>query len=127
MKPKKYLGILMGLLTMEFILGMLVNLFGVDPGEGESPTIIKMAFATHGIIGLLLLIGGIWMAIFGLKATDKIVKKMALTAALGILVAFACGIATVSLQGPAREYASFAMAMGFLIAVSTTGRLISRV
>lgn len=121
---KKRLGILMGLLTTEFVLGMVINLFKSESPQ-NNPLLVKFSFLAHGVVGLLLLVGGIWLVTVAVKSKNSTHKQTAFLAALGILVAFAAGIATVRVDVAFKAYASFAMAMGFVLAISSCGRLLS--
>lgn len=125
---KRAFGIEMGLVA-EFLLGMFLNLFGESPEErGNNPEAWyqTIAFLVHGLVGLGLLIGAGVITFIAFKSGKKDLKNAAIQGGLSILLAFCGGIGVISLDslGNISEISSYVMAVGFLLAFLSYGRLI---
>lgn len=112
-------------LSIQFILGMVLNLFAVppdDPKYATEPIFLKLIFPLHGILGIALLIGAIVLLFFALKSESRIWKKMATFGLISILIAAGGGIATIILKDNASEIASFVMSLGFILSFLSYGK-----
>lgn len=118
-------GILRGL-AIQFILGMLVNLFGEAPdasGHMREPIWMTLIFILHGLIGIGLVIGAVVIYFRSKKAQDTVWEKVALQGMVAIIVAGLGGLATVALrEGTGAELASLVMSLGFIGAFILYGR-----
>jgi heme A synthase len=113
-------------LSIEFLLGMIVNLFGQAPdeatGQAKEPIWAMMIFFAHGILGLLLLIGAIFILVATTKTNNKKWQNLAVYGLGSIFLSAAGGIGVVTLgENPASEVSSFVMAVGFLLAFISYG------
>src|ERR1700687_156088 len=85
---KNVKGILFSL-CVQFILGMAINLYGVapdDPKFAQESPLIKIAFITHGINGLILPIGAVIVLVLAFKSGNTQFKKMAALGLISILI-----------------------------------------
>lgn len=101
------------LLIAQYVFGMFINMFGNDDPSKRTQA-ASMAFASHMIIGLLLVIGAAVTLYFAVKQTEKKIRRNAIGGFFSTLIAFIAGIATLSLKDTSSEIASFVMALGFL-------------
>lgn len=117
------LGILRGL-TLEFVLGMILNLFATPPEEGKlHPLWMSVLFAVHAVIGVLLLVGATVLFIKSRHSMDEAWKKSAMWGFVSILVAAVSGMVMTPLgESVWEEVASFLMALGFIAAFISYGR-----
>jgi hypothetical protein len=116
-------GMMIGL-GIQFILGMLVNLFGSAPDDPKYATesvVIKLSFFVHAVIGLSLLVGAVTIYAISRKSGVAGWARSGVLGLLSILFAFGSGIATVILHGSASEIGSFLMALGFILAYASYG------
>lgn len=127
-KMYKFTKSILILLVVQFVLGMIINLWGVLPDEEtathKAPIFAQMAFAAHGIIGLMILISSTTILIMGLKSKDNI-KKFSIYGFVSVLIAFIGGIGVVTLKENSSEIASFVMSIGFLLSLVSYGKLFS--
>lgn len=113
-------------LIVQYLLGMYVNMFAVAPDDPKFKTesiFPKIVFGLHGLVGLLLLLGSIYVFISGYQSEDEALRKMTLYGFLSILLAFSAGIATVVFKDTAAEISSYVMSIGFLLSFISYGRL----
>lgn len=109
-------------LALEFFLGIWLNLFGAFstgyPSLADSasnPT--GLVLVAHTVLAILLLVGGIAILIAGFRQTLPTVRWLALVGLVGTILAGLAGSAFVQ-SGFADPYASFAMAVGFAVALT---------
>lgn len=126
MKIQKHVfGILCGL-AVEFVLGMITNLFGIPPEERSAtnpePLFALIATILHALFGLFLLFGAIYTYYLSRKSGNPTYAKSGLYCLIGMILATGGGIATVSLGDRFGEVPSFVMAIGFLVAFIAYGR-----
>jgi hypothetical protein len=113
------------LLIIQFVLGMLMNLFAVapsDPKFATEPLLIKLILPAHIIVALLLLVGSIFIFVFSVRDTIAESSKVAGQGLSSVILAIGGGIATVFLKGIGSEVASLVMAISFLSAFIAYGR-----
>lgn len=105
---------IVGLLIVQFILGMLSNLYGNVP-EGKpylvfhDPSFIFF----HAWNAVLLVILGITFLVKSVRRKRTVSGAVAGLA--GLLIAYTCGVLFVLTEAK-HDYLSFVMALGFLIA-----------
>ena len=112
-------------LSIEFVLGMIINLFGIppdDPNASQESIFAKIAFAIHGINGIILVLFAIVILVFTIKSGVSFWKKIAAIGLFSILIAAGAGIATINLKDNASELASLTMAIGFILSFISYGR-----
>ena len=66
---KRTVGMLVSL-SLEYVLGMVVTLFGASPEDPEfahKPLLAKLAFDIHALLGLSIFIGAVVILIKGTK------------------------------------------------------------
>lgn len=114
-------------LALEFVLGMVTNLFGVPPdevAEHPEPLFAKIAFGMHGLLGLIILIGALFTFYMTLKQDQGKWKIYGLAGLCSVLIAFGGGIGAVALKENAGEIASLVMSLGFLMSFVSYGWLL---
>ncbi len=126
---RRRVDIMVFLLVVQFVLGMIVNLFGQAPGEAagkmKEPLWATLVFLSHGILGILLLIVSIFLFVFAKRVENKKWRSLALQGMVSIVLAAIGGIAVVGLkEGSPAEIASLVMALGFLLSFISYGRLL---
>ncbi|HVT00682.1 MAG TPA: hypothetical protein VHE53_00425 [Patescibacteria group bacterium] len=123
---RKVRGILIAL-VLQYSLGMTVSHFGIPPDEEtathKAPYFAQLAFAAHGIVGLVLVVLSVIILIASLKDKNVFVKRVGVAGFVSVMIAFIAGIATVSLKENAAETASFIMGIFFLVAFIAYGKL----
>lgn len=114
------------MLAIEFVLGMLVNLFGHSPAEPEfatQPFVFKLFFPLHALIGFGFLIGATMLLVKLSKTSFNEAKKIAKFGFVSIVVTVASGIATVLVNEEKSEWTSLVMSLGFLLSFYLYGKL----
>lgn len=108
----------MALLVLQFILGMLANLYATIPAQRPYEVFHELGFINlHAINGVLLLVLG---SILVVKTRHESVFKRAVGGLGGLVVAFACGEVFVFTQ---QDMFSLLMALAFLGALFSYLRL----
>jgi len=119
------------LLILQFLLGMIVNLFASIPFDqidlqsgsfvektgiafGYARTSPFLALQLHWLNACLLILASITLLILGVKAHQKVVWILALALGLILTVATLSGAAFIAYAGS--NYNSFSMATAFIIA-----------
>lgn len=117
---------IIGSLIVQFILGMIINLFAVAPQDPkfatESP-IFKIVFLLHGLNGVVLPIFALSLLFFAFKNGRVDLKRISSLGFISILVAAGGGIATIILKNTLSEIASFVMSLGFIFSLVSYGKL----
>ena len=114
------------MLAVQFLFGMTVNLWGALPSEMNSetpPAFAQMAFAAHGLLALGILISSSVIIYSAWNVKKEIIKKFTIIGFASIIVAFIAGVSTFFLSDNSAEVASFVMALAFLAALFSYGRL----
>ena len=99
---------MLGFLVVQFVLGMVMNLYGVpldDPAYATESIFIKLSGFAHGIIGILLVAGAISALFFALKKGNSQWGKVSIYGLISILIAAGGGIAAIMLKDSASELA----------------------
>ena len=113
-------------LVLQFVLGMIINLYGVTPDDPkfahESP-LIKIAFIAHSINGLVLPLAALFILFLAVKSGKQVLKKWAVLGLISILIAAGAGISTIMLKDNAQELASLIMSFGFIASFLSYGKL----
>lgn len=123
---RRRVDVMVFLLILEFILGMVVNLFGQAPedsGKMQEPLWATLVFVAHGILGIILLIWAIFLFVSAGKSENKKWKGLAMWGMLSIIISAVGGIAVVGLrEGNPAEISSLVMALGFLFSFIIYGK-----
>lgn len=110
---------MLGSLSLQYILGMTINMFGVTPDDPkfatESP-LVKVAFIVHSLNGLILPIFALITLYVSYKSKNQTFKKLTIYGFISVLFAAIGGISTITLKDTASEFASLLMATAFLFA-----------
>lgn len=119
MKSKKFAFIMIGLLWLQFLLGMLANLFQEIPKDKPDEVFHKFGFIMfHALLGWILLILAIVFLVKTIRAgTDK---RPAIGGLANILAAFIFGETFVATQ---KDIFSLLMALAFLGALMSYARI----
>jgi hypothetical protein len=109
-----------GLLGLQFILGMILNLFVGLPSNGSLtgiPPVYAAVLLGHIIVAFALIAIGALLIVLGFQSKSKVAIVGSLIVLTGVAVAFAAGV--IFLYDGQNNVYSFIMALGFL--VSTVG------
>ena len=109
----------LGLVTMliiEFILGIIYNLYGTAPTAAKSVGMFSSpVLALHVILGILLLIAGIGQLIRAVGTRHRLTVIMSAVGLLGVLGAFFAGLGFI---GNGAAGASLGMSLAFAVALA---------
>lgn len=110
---------MIGLLTIQYLLGMATNLFVTFPsGLSEKNSWLfawrQPFLALHMIVGTCLLIGTLTLVVRAIKTRDRVWTIASVSAGVAIVVAYATGSLFVSTQS---DTYSYLMATGFIVAI----------
>jgi hypothetical protein len=129
MNEAKLRGQSIGLLSMlgiQFILGMLLNLFVDLPKNASLSSAIKngggIILVLHILVAVGLLLGSVILVIRAYNAKNRPWLIASLVGALGIIGALTNGFAFVSSNN---DVDSFIMAIGFMIAATAYSTILS--
>jgi hypothetical protein len=112
--------VILGLLIVQFLLGMLANLYQELPDKGREAVLQQFGYiSVHALVGLVLAVLGGWLVV----RTKRAGKSLRLPGAgLGaILVAYFCGLILVK---TGNDIWSLLMAIAFLGAFINYLRLV---
>jgi O-antigen/teichoic acid export membrane protein len=115
--------VLLGLLVVQYVIGMLTNLFVAFP-EGNTDWQQWDFLKTQGVamlhiaLGMVLLLGAIWFFVRAIRSKNRSWKLSAGAGLASIILAIISGSEFVSLQ---KEAYSLAMAVFFIGAVVAYG------
>jgi hypothetical protein len=119
----KRVRLMLVMLTVQFLLGMLVNLIGTP--DATASALVKLSHSIilglHLLIGFGMLIGAGIIARFIWRQPNEVNRRWARLGAISVAAAVISGILTVST--PLTEIFSFVMAAGFIGAFISYGRL----
>ena len=116
--------VILGFLVLQFILGMILNLFVSSPNipVGSTDRIYLNAIFTtpvllgHFIVGVGLLLGSIWILVGAIKTKARNISLVAVLGFISILTAYISGSEFV-LSGFQNDLFSFTMSIGFIVAL----------
>jgi heme A synthase len=122
----KRIGIMMGLLSVQFILGMLLNTMGEPDSSTKHSVndIWHVILVLHIIIGVGLFISAAYILFYSFKNYREL-KIPSAIAFSGIALAIVFGSLTASHIHS--ELMSFLMAMAFLVAIGTYGSTLGKI
>lgn len=120
---------MLGLLSLQFLLGIISNLYFKFPDTTDQAQLWKAAWgnvatASHLIIGTVIVLLGLVMLIQALRSTQKIFSMLAIIAFVLVLLAAFGGEEFVRTQS---DGYSVVMAVGFIGAMGVYGRLLATV
>jgi len=120
---RTYAFVIVGLLVIQYALGMVANMFvqfpaTTDPGQLWEFARSQFATGAHIIIGTLLLLGAVIFVIQAVRQHNRSWIASSVTGLIAIVAAFYGGVTFVSTQ--ADEY-SMVMALGFIVAFLAYG------
>ncbi|HEY2004139.1 MAG TPA: hypothetical protein VGH44_03395 [Candidatus Saccharimonadia bacterium] len=105
---------LVGLLVVQFILGMSANLFQTIPDDMPWRVFHEVGpIILHALNGLVIVVLAVWLRILAGRQ-DRYVGPVAL-GGTAVAIAFVCGVIFVNLGQ--NDIYSFAMALGFIVAL----------
>jgi heme A synthase len=114
---------ILGLIGLEFLIGMWLNLFGTFPAS--NPTLAAAATDTssplliaHVVIGAFLGLGALVILILSFRDPYRTLRWFALGGLIGVAIAGFAGSAYVG-SGYVNNDASYVMAVGFAIALAS--------
>lgn len=124
------LATILGLLGLQFLLGMLANLFvtvpTAHPGahaseyfSGVAQDVVwalgnaVAALRLHVIVGLLLFLAALWLLVLAIAARRR---GRIVVAAVGLFGIWAAGMNGASFMNYFEDFSSLLMALGFLVA-----------
>ena len=113
------------LLIIEFVLGMVTNLFATkppDPKYFSEPLFIKVSSILHMLFGTLFPVFSIVLLLLVFKSKNNRYKKWAAGGFFAILFTTLTGFLTVLFKEEASETASLLMALGFIFSVIIFGK-----
>jgi heme A synthase len=104
------------MLILQFILGMIYNLYGTVPTTKNSIGLFSTpVIALHVILGLLIGIAAIVLLVRAIQARHKLSIWLTVIGLLAILVA---GSAGLGFAGNGDNSASLGMSLGFAVAIA---------
>jgi hypothetical protein len=115
---------ILGMLIIQFLLGMSVNLIG-SPGSGLTKTLDDIILILH----ILIAIGLVIAAVFTIRTAAKLGgqwPRLTRTGASGIGLAFIGGLGTMASQGSLSNWLSYLMSIGFILAFAGYGLLFAK-
>jgi hypothetical protein len=115
--------IMLALLGVQYILGMITNLFVQFPTSATDGQLWEFAWsqfseAAHIILGLLLFVGGVIFLIRAVRAKDRVWTVAAAVGLFGILSAIYGGVTFIPSQ--VDQY-SLVMSIAFLVSIVAYG------
>ena len=107
---------LVSMLIIQFILGMIYNLYGTGPSPGKSVGMFSSpVLALHVILFFLLVIAAVGQLIRAVGARHRLTLGMS---ALGLVAILAAGVAGIGFIGNGDAGASLGMSLAFAVALA---------
>ena len=107
---------LVSMLIIQFILGMIYNLYGTGPSPGKSVGMFSSpVLALHVILFFLLVIAALGQLIRAAGARHRLTLWMS---AVGLLAILAAGFAGIGFIGNGDDGASLGMSLAFAVALA---------
>jgi heme A synthase len=104
------------MLILQFILGMIYNLYGTAPTSKKSIGLFSSpVIALHVILGILLFIAAVVLLVRAIQARHKLSIWLSVVALVAIVVA---GFAGLGFAGSGANGASLGMALAFAVALA---------
>jgi heme A synthase len=105
------------MLILQFILGMIYNLYGTAPTSKKSIGLFSSpVIALHVILGILLFIVAVVLLVRAIQARHKLSIWMT---AVGLVAILAAGFAGLGFSGNGANGASLGMALAFAVALAS--------
>lgn len=128
-KMYNMLAAMLGLLSLEFLLGMISNLYVTFPDTTDQQALIDASWkhwatASHIILGVLIVLLSLMILVLGVRSKVRTISAMSVVGFLAILAAATGGDRFVRTQHDAW---SLMMAIGFIVAMGVYGRLMAMV
>jgi len=118
--------ILIGVLTLQYLVGMYVNLFVQFPDQTGDQlwgfAWSQPALALHIILAFLILIGAIVLCVRAARRRDR---TWIWASGIGLLAVLAAGASGASFIPTQNDILSYSMAVAFIIAISAYSAAIS--
>lgn len=123
------LSAMLGLLSLQFLLGIVANLYVTFPESTDKATLWHAAWshwstAAHAILGVLIVLLGLVVLIKAIRLRQGNFSALAIIGFIMLLVAAFGGEEFVSTQ---KDAYSLVMAIGFIVAMGIYGRLLAAV
>ena len=107
---------LVSMLLIQFILGMIYNLYGTGPSPGKSVGMFSSpVLALHVILFFLLVIAAVGQLIRAVGTRHRLTLWMS---ALGLVAIVAAGFAGIGFIGNGDDGASLGMSLAFAVALA---------
>ena len=107
---------LVSMLIIQFILGMIYNLYGTGPSPGKSVGMFSSpVLALHVILFFLLVIAAVGQLIRAVGTRHRLTLWMS---ALGLVAIVAAGFAGIGFIGNGDDGASLGMSLAFAVALA---------
>ncbi len=118
-------GILTGLLALEFLLGMALNLYMTIPSGGVGALSLagRTVLVLHIIVGILVVTTALRMTILAAKAHNGRRTALSAIALVGMVLAFLAG-ADFAFSGP-NDASSFTIAFGFFLGMFCSALIVA--
>ncbi len=118
---------MLGLLSLQFILGAISNLYVKFPDTADQATLWHTANTnwmtlSHMIVGTVIVVLGLVILVKGIKLKQRMFSPLAIIALVAILVSAVGGEEFVRTQ---KDAFSLVMAFGFIVAMGLYGRLLA--
>jgi uncharacterized membrane protein YhaH (DUF805 family) len=116
---------LLSMLGIQFILGIILNLFVELPKNASLSTAIKhggIVLILHVLVALGLLFGSIGLVVRAYYAKNRPWLTASIFGALGVIAALTNGFAFI---GSSNDVNSFIMAIGFMVAAAAYSTILS--
>jgi hypothetical protein len=105
------------MLIIEFILGMIYNLYGTAPTASKSVGLFSSpVLALHVIMSILLLVAAVMLLVRSIGARHRLTIWMS---ALGLAAIVAAGFAGLGYAGNGAAGASLGMSLAFAVALAS--------
>jgi hypothetical protein len=104
------------MLIIEFILGIIYNLYGTAPTSAKPIGMFSNAWlALHVIMGILLVLAAIGLVVQAVRTSSGLAKGMSVVGLIGIIAAFGAGVGFTR-NGDAGS--SLGMALAFAVSLA---------
>jgi heme A synthase len=111
------------MLILQFILGMIYNLYGTAPTSTKSIGLFSgPVIALHVILGILLFVAAVVLLVRAIQARHKLSIWLS---AIGLLSILGAGFAGLGFAGSGANSASLGMALAFAVALACYIGLVS--
>lgn len=118
---QKHAAHLVSMLAVQFLIGMAVNLIGM-PSEthGLTRTLVSVLIGVHVLVAVGLGVGAVQVLLAAIRTAGD--RSLPVAGAAGVGLALGAGVVTMITNS---SWASYLMAVGFLVALLSYGRLMA--